>query len=250
MLHQSIQNTIAAMIGKEKVMLEYRFDRRRADIYWPKQKIIFEIQCTPISLVTVRERNQDYEKFGLTVIWILHQKCFNKSFVGPAENYLRSRSAFFTNIFTNHTGMIYDQHEVIHGHRRLHKSSPYPIDISKPEKLNWRQSTKRRLRLDTAYFEGARGYGFSGDRNHASKKERRMQNKIKSLLKPLYKRYSHAQRATTLALYITLKLAHRLRHFLGNGKDIVLKNKSRSGWQKRLRGETFHYTETYGPRWK
>ena len=245
LLHQSIQNRIAKLIGEEKVVLEYRFNKRRADIYWPKQKIVFEIQCTPISLATVRERNSDYEAFDLSVVWILHQKTFNKTFVGPAENYMRSRGALYTNIFTNHTGTIYDQFEVINGHRRLYKSPPLSINITKPYPLSWQETMKKRTAIDTLYFEGKRAIAFSGGSQESSKKEKKEFSRIKSILKPFYKRFSHSQRATMLILYYLLMWLHRLRHFRGNYINSASIDKNRRVWKTQSRGESFHYRGTF-----
>jgi len=54
-------------------LLEARFPTidRIADLYVPNDKLIFEVQCSPISPQEALSRNADYAKLGLTVHWIL-----------------------------------------------------------------------------------------------------------------------------------------------------------------------------------
>ncbi|MCH9621166.1 MAG: hypothetical protein S4CHLAM20_05820 [Chlamydiia bacterium] len=133
-LHLAVQKKVESLLFSEHLYLEYKIKNRRADIFWEKQNVIFEIQCSPISLQEVKERTHDYESQGLRVIWILHQKTFNKKTLSEAELFLRKRKkAYYTNISQHGQGIIYDQEEAINlSDERICRSRPLEIDLSTP----------------------------------------------------------------------------------------------------------------------
>ncbi len=102
---------------------------RIADLYWPSVKIVFEIQCSPISKVEIASRNRDYARIGITVVWIFHERRFNRRFLSQAERFARKKVAYYTNINSKGRGFIYDQ-----GSRRSFFKQPrkYPIKIDHP----------------------------------------------------------------------------------------------------------------------
>lgn len=114
--------------------LEKRFPEigRIADVVWESEKLIFEIQCSPISAEEVRLRIQDYESLGFRVVWILHDKQFNTRRISAAELYLTPRPHYYTNINKEGSGIIYDQFDVISKGLRLLKSPPFPVDLRYP----------------------------------------------------------------------------------------------------------------------
>ncbi|MBI3236498.1 MAG: hypothetical protein HYZ48_02145 [Chlamydiales bacterium] len=118
--------------------LEYRFPaiNRIADVFWKGAKIVFEIQCSPISQQEVEDRTSDYAQEGLDTIWILHDKRFDKKFLSLAEKHLRNHPCYYTNIDKKGIGKIYDQSEVLDGAFRRYKSAPFPIQIDKPQKIS------------------------------------------------------------------------------------------------------------------
>ena len=61
---------------------------RRADLCWEEAKIIFEIQCSPISEKEVAQRILDYRSLGYEVIWLLDDRRYNRSPPHPAEEFL------------------------------------------------------------------------------------------------------------------------------------------------------------------
>lgn len=105
---------------------------RIADLYWEEQKIIFEVQCSPISAAEVAARNRDYKSLGLYPIWILHGRRFNRLRLTAAELFLRSSPHYFTNIDREGYGFIYDQGSVIARGFRRGKQEPILVDPSKP----------------------------------------------------------------------------------------------------------------------
>ncbi len=122
---------IKAMFPEGSVILEQRFKGHIADIYWPEKRIVFEVQCSPISYEAAKKRTEDLEKLGLTVIWILHQKTFNKKHLSPSELYfVNKKRSYYTNISQAGEGWVFDQEEAIFDFNRLAKSPPREIDLS------------------------------------------------------------------------------------------------------------------------
>ncbi len=231
MLHKAIQHKIASLIGYEKVAMEHPFPHHFADLYWPEKKLIIEIQCTPIALEEAIKRTLDYEKMGLNIVWILHQKSFNKKYLSPTELFLRSRSALFTDIFVNDTGIIYDQDEVIAGHRRLFRSSPYPIDITQPEILPWWVRHKRRLMIDALWNVGKGSVGFKGDRREKDLKASLKWFTIKNRLNPFYRKFEGHEWAGTRIICFLLRLFSHL--VSKNAKNIGVGRRNRRGSPRR-----------------
>jgi competence protein CoiA len=132
-LHKAVQEHVISLLPPGQALLEHPFPGRFADVAWPEMKIIFEIQCSPISPKEVAKRIDDYQSFGYRVIWILHQKTFNKRLVARSEMYLRThRMALFTNITIAGQGSIYDQQETIKGMIRTYRSLPLSVDLKRP----------------------------------------------------------------------------------------------------------------------
>lgn len=127
--HVQLQRKFFNLLG-EKVCVEARFPTiaRIADVAWHEKKIIFEIQCSPISLQEAKARCIDYDSVGYQVIWVLHDKLFNQSTLSAAEKYLRTTPCYFTNSNKIGVGDIYDQFDVILGHRRVFKGPLLPVN--------------------------------------------------------------------------------------------------------------------------
>ena len=114
--------------------MEHRFSKgeRIADVVWFPRKIVFEVQCSPISLAEVKGRIIDYHALGFEVVWILHDKHFNKTTLSGAERYIRQHSSYFSDIRKDRGGMLYDQFEKIVEARRVVKGKPLPISPTEP----------------------------------------------------------------------------------------------------------------------
>jgi competence protein CoiA len=151
MAHLQAQLFIQRNLG---AALEVRFPeiQRIADVVWEEHKIIFEIQCSPISGAEIMRRNEDYKKIGYEVVWILHDKRFNQTRHSAAEYVLKEHSHYFTNFDAQGNGGFYDQFDVIRGARRLEKLRPLRISLEKP----YPNPTLRK---------GWR-WGFAGDLSH------------------------------------------------------------------------------------
>ena len=128
--HLHLQMRLEALTGGE-VECPFPAINRIADVAWHKRKIIFEIQCSPIALEEVKARNEDYRSAGYEVIWILHDKRFNRANVSASEHYLRSIPCYFTNCNRDGKGVVYDQFEVLKDSRRLFKGPSIAVDLLK-----------------------------------------------------------------------------------------------------------------------
>ena len=132
--HLQIQLHILNLLPKDQAILEKPFPeiKRVADVVWITQGIVFEIQCSPISLIECQERNADYRSLGLTTVWILQDHKFNRRFLTATEKNLRLSLCFFSHIDRFDHCHIYDQFEVIKDAKRLYRSRRLPVDLSHP----------------------------------------------------------------------------------------------------------------------
>lgn len=120
-IHLQLQSYFVNLLPPGDCSLEYRFPsiNRIADVAWLSQKIVFEIQYSPILAEEVLARNRDYQKVGWTVVWILHDHRFNQIRLSGAEMALRGSTHFFSNMNRSGVGMIYDQFDIhLHGLRK------------------------------------------------------------------------------------------------------------------------------------
>jgi competence CoiA-like predicted nuclease len=132
--HLQAQLAVQALLPEGEGVLEKPFLQigRIADVAWEKQGIVFEIQCSPISAAEALERSEDYRSLGLTAVWLLHTRRFNKRLLSAAEAKLRQSSCYFTTINEKGQGIFYDQYEVIRGARRIHRGPPLKISLATP----------------------------------------------------------------------------------------------------------------------
>jgi competence protein CoiA len=137
MSHLQVQSYLLHRFGESDCSLEYRMPEinRIADVVWLSQKIVFEIQCSPISALEVRQRNADYQKLGWTVVWILHDRRFNQIRHSAAEAELRHSPHYFTNMNGEGVGLIYDQFDHLAKGRRLHRLPYLPINVVALKKI-------------------------------------------------------------------------------------------------------------------
>ncbi len=128
--HLQVQWRLQRMIG-EDCRLECPFPsiKRIADAVWISEKIIFEVQCSPITSSEVLQRNCDYASLGFRVVWLLHDSRYNQWRVSAAENALQRSPHYFTNIDRQGSGIIYDQYAYIHQGRRRETGPVLPVDL-------------------------------------------------------------------------------------------------------------------------
>jgi len=132
--HLRLQNLLKELLSAQ---LEHHFPSisRIADAYCPEKKMVFEVQCSPISLEEMESRNRDYASIGLDVVWLLLERRFSK--------YQFNFPHYFTNGYS-----FYD---------RLGRQK-FPVDLS--------QRIVMPERAKLPHFLKNREISFSGDLVH------------------------------------------------------------------------------------
>lgn len=164
LIHLAIQNHFYNLFEPGTCQVERRFKeiKRIADVVWETEKIIFEIQCSPIEAEEVNQRNLNYKTLGYTVVWILHDKTFNKPFYSAAESMLRNSPFFFTNMNENGEGHFYDQFDLFDKGMRKFCSLSIPINLKNSTSISalmvsneseWPKFIQNRLKNWPIYFE-------------------------------------------------------------------------------------------------
>ena len=149
-------------LGDCLLKLSFPSIRRIADVAWYSEKIVFEIQYSPISAEEVLARTRDYRSLGWEVVWILHDHRYNQIRLSAAENALRSSPHFFTNFNRFGEGIIYDQFDLCDHSFRLHRLPPLPVaavqmvrNLKSPVKMNYPlRKLEDRVRYWPLSFEG------------------------------------------------------------------------------------------------
>lgn len=132
-IHWQIQFYLRDLLpGNIEIEKPFPVIKRIADVAWIEKKIIFEIQCSPISHHEVQERNADYRSLGWEVVWILHTRCYGGMRLCNAEKWLQESTHYFTDLDENMVGSIYDMFCIIKGFYRLEVLKPFPINPSIP----------------------------------------------------------------------------------------------------------------------
>ena len=163
-LHIQIQQHLKSLFPMGECILEHRFPSigRIADIMLATRKIVIEIQCSPISYHEISSRSADYNSMGYDIVWILHDKTFNKRRLSAAELFLYGgkHPYYYTSISSDGEGGIYDQFDLISRGIRITSSHRHTIDITairiiadmKPYRLP--ENISRRCILWPFHFSG------------------------------------------------------------------------------------------------
>ncbi|MBX7067135.1 MAG: hypothetical protein K1X28_07885 [Parachlamydiales bacterium] len=128
--HLTAQVELEKMFPRGALQIEKPFIEidRVADLCWEKEKIIFEIQCSQITKVEADSRIRDYKTKGYDVVWLMDDRRYNKRISRPAEEYLRTLSAYYLSIESME---VYDQFEIFSDGKRVRKGRPFPVDLTK-----------------------------------------------------------------------------------------------------------------------
>lgn len=136
--HLQVQWYLFRLLNGEDVVLERRFPEisRIADVVWENQKLVFEVQCSPITKKEVEARNRDYGSIGYQVVWILHEKRFFRRQVSAAEVWLQEHPHYYTSFDSEGVGEIYDQLHLI-SHCIRHFSTPKTtVNLASPHVIS------------------------------------------------------------------------------------------------------------------
>lgn len=138
-LYSKTEDHLLAQIQLQKsfpegvIQLERPFVKinRVADACWEKEKIVFEIQCSPITEKEVEMRENDYKSIGYCVVWLLDDKRYNRRVIRPAENALRKACAYYVCIRQGLSSVYYDQFEIFLDGRRVKRGKRMMVDLQK-----------------------------------------------------------------------------------------------------------------------
>jgi competence protein CoiA len=102
---------------------------RIADVCLEKEKVIFEIQCSPMSEKEAAMRIRDYRSIGYEVIWLLDDKRYNRRVIRPAEEYLRRQGSYYLRIERGLSSTIYDQFELFWENKRVKRGKKMELNL-------------------------------------------------------------------------------------------------------------------------
>lgn len=168
-LYSKTEDHLLAQIQLQKrfpegaIQLERSFIEvnRVADLCWEKEKIIFEIQCSPMTPGEALRRISDYRSVGYEVVWLLDDKRYNKRILRPAEEILRRHSCYYMAIRQN---LIYDQMEIFSFGLKVKKGKRFSINLQRlcPIAANFPENLPKQIE---ELIPNCRLY-FPGDRLH------------------------------------------------------------------------------------
>lgn len=106
--HIALQNQIQKALGTDCDQ-EVPFPEigRIADLAWKREKIVIEVQCSPIASQEVEARTKDYASIGWEVVWILHSRSFNALSPSPTVRSLDRTTHYFANAHGEIQDMIW-----------------------------------------------------------------------------------------------------------------------------------------------
>lgn len=155
--HLLVQIELQKLFPEKALQLERPFPQisRIADLCWEDEKIVFEIQCSPISLAEASARIRDYASIGYEIIWLLDDRKFNRRVLTPAEELLRRHWTYYLKIRRGRPGEFYDQFEVVVECKRIKKGKKFPLNlqnIRKRRPLSGDNYPKQILHLQTTRY--------------------------------------------------------------------------------------------------
>jgi competence protein CoiA len=161
MPHLMLQHFLKNILPDEEAEMECQFPSigRIADVAWHPKRLIYEIQCSPISALEVKERNNSYASIGYQVVWIFHDSRYNQHRLSAAEMFLMDQPHYFTDMNECGEGKIYDQPAIITKGKRVSRLPALPIDPTSPKLLN-KQELKRCRKLPFVLKNRANDWPF------------------------------------------------------------------------------------------
>lgn len=152
-VHIALQKHLLNLFPNGEAKQELRFKEigRVADLVWLPKKWVFEIQYSPIYAEEVAARNRDYNSLGYEVIWVLHEKQFNKDRLKAAEEHLRCSTHYFTNFNRFGKGIIYDQFSLINSGVRVLRLPRLPVNLACPKANDQEMILKSRERWKVSF---------------------------------------------------------------------------------------------------
>ncbi len=156
-IHLHLQNFVKNLFEEAEIEKSFPEIGRIADVANSQTETIYEVQCSPISLGEAQKLCADYESLGYQVIWILHDHRFNQKKVTPSEEFLRTKTCYFSNMDIKGSGIIYDQLDQIIGRQRRFVSHRKQIHLQIKKTLpsfKWPKELSTRENTWPLYHEG------------------------------------------------------------------------------------------------
>lgn len=123
LLHLELQKHLLSLLGEGAAMeVPFSSINRIADVFWPSKKVVFEIQCSPMSEEEAKARSYDYASLGLQVVWLLRDRVFRKN-----RHFLRQQGAYLFREEKKGRFFLYDEWNPF--------SSPYPVSLHLPKEV-------------------------------------------------------------------------------------------------------------------
>jgi len=218
--HLQAQRKILSILPEGQASMEKAFPsiQRIADVVWEEEKLVFEVQCSPITSSEVQERNRDYAELGYQVIWILHCRRFNQKKMSAAELHLCGSPRYFTDIDEKGEGKIYDQFEIVRSPVRRYRGIPLTVDLSVPHPMT--SSLKERVRIPESLlsrFETWPVY-FLGDLVDSSIKRGNLYTEKLLLIEERYASTSAASIASWMKIFFYWAFSFLLKKTFTNAK--------------------------------
>jgi len=119
-IHQAVQSWLISSLGENECTRECHFSAisRVADVAYHPQKVVFEVQVSPIDPLEAVRRTLDYWSVGWHVIWLLHAATYGRSTASPFEKELISIPHYFTDIGYR-GGKVWDELSAPRGRKRF-----------------------------------------------------------------------------------------------------------------------------------
>jgi len=143
MRHLAIQLKLQAALPGSTLECPFPTIGRIADLYWPNYKIVFEIQCSPISSYEVEARKRSYRQLGLHLVWILSDHRFNQRRCSAGEIAMTEGNHYFSSIDAKGVGEFYDQWSCIEAGVRTYRLRKRYLNLSQPSRCEEEGRTVR-----------------------------------------------------------------------------------------------------------
>ena len=173
-----MQHHLYALLPRGETSIEKAFPEvgRIADVVWEEEHIVFEVQCSPISVEEIQRRNNDYASIGYRVVWLLDMRRFCKKKLSASEIFLQDHVHYRFSLAAYGRGAIYDSCYIAIGGIRHVLISGALVDITKPVALDAAtkapyaatpKSLRRRITMWSLCFSGGLASTFViGDEQH------------------------------------------------------------------------------------
>lgn len=132
--HLNIQHQIESQLPEGECVLEKIFPEihRIADLFWEKERIVFEVQCSPMTKAEMLKRTSSYRSIGCDIVWILHERNYNHYRMSALEQAIAPITHYFSDMTPGGEGIIYDQWSLAKKGCRVKSLPKLEVKLGKP----------------------------------------------------------------------------------------------------------------------